>query len=82
MQGKKYSVVSCQLHSELELAIMHNESISVEVDSQTLESQRLVVKPYDIVTRKNKGEFLLAKDGENQAIEIRLDQIKTWQTVE
>lgn len=33
------------------------------------------LKPYDLVTRKNQGEFLLANDQSGNNLEIRLDRI-------
>ena len=52
---------------------MHGSCIKI-----TLEKSSCTLKPDDIVTRKNKGEFLLGKDKKGQPIEIRLDQIKSW----
>ena len=73
MKHNNYTSVSCQLHSELELLIMHGNCIKIE-----LEKSSCTLKPDDIVTRKNKGEFLLGKDKKGQPVEIRLDQIKSW----
>jgi transcriptional antiterminator Rof (Rho-off) len=73
MKKNNYTAVSCQLHSELELLIMHGNRIKIELEKNTCR-----LKPHDLVTRKNKGEFLLGKDNKGQPIEIRLDQIKSW----
>lgn len=78
-QEPPYRVVSCQLHSELELAIMSRKTLQVH-----LEKESLVIEPYDMVTRKNAGEFLLAKlcahdaTKNGEKVEIRLDHIKDW----
>ncbi len=73
----KYIPVSCQLHSELELAIMHNKKLKINVNKSS-ENSFLTIKPYDVIT-KDKCEFLLGKDSEGNAIDIRLDQIRAFQ---
>ncbi len=71
---KPYQPVSCQLHSELELIIMHQQTVQLEIKSGTGTLSETVI-PYDIISRTGMGEFLLAKNQHSQQMEIRLDQI-------
>jgi len=64
------------MHSELELVIMHGQCIEVY-----LPQERLIIKPYDMVTRKDSGEFLLARDENDNNVEIRLDKIKRYRII-
>jgi transcriptional antiterminator Rof (Rho-off) len=73
MQTKHYNPVSCQLHSELELAIMHKSCIKLK-----LEHSSCIIKPHDIITENNKGEFLLGIDQNGLVMKIRLDKIISW----
>ena len=52
---------------------MHKKCIQAE-----LEQGKCIIKPYDLVTEKHSGEFLLAIDENGLEIKIRLDQIKSW----
>lgn len=77
-----YQPVSCAMHSELELAIMHGKHLCIRLkqpDSSTLSE----IKPYDICCRKNSdklnGEYLLATGQSGLDIEIRLDNIHSFQ---
>lgn len=83
-----YHTVSCEMHSELELAIMHGQNLKIyylnEIDKIAIEAE---IKPHDIVTRGNKtkqleqqqsGEFLLGTDSAGNPFEIRLDFIQSY----
>jgi len=76
MKTKPYNAISCQLHSELELIIMHKNQIQIE-----LEQSKYLINPYDIKTEKGKGEFLLAIDENGVDMTIRLDHIKHWKII-
>lgn len=69
-----YQPVSCQLHSELELIIMHKQTIQIKLKSETGSRLETVV-PYDIISRSDTGEFLLAYNKGQKKVEFRLDQI-------
>ena len=69
-----YQPVSCAMHSELELAIMHGKQLKMYF-KQLNKTLTLNIIPGDIVTRKDKGEFLLACNESGDPIEIRLDAI-------
>lgn len=75
-----YQPVSCDLHSELELNIMHGKRLQIQF-SKDDELLTLVIKPMDIVSRRGEGEFLLAIDESGQALEMRLDKIRNFQAL-
>ncbi len=74
----QYQSISCQMHSELELAIMHKLRLQIHVRENNA-TQSLIIQPYDIIARKGEGEFLLAIDETQNKISVRLDQIKSYQ---
>ena len=69
-----YTHVSCALHSELELMIMHGETLELSL-AEDSGLQKLLIKPRDIVIRKDKGEYLLGVGENDKIYEIRLDHI-------
>ncbi len=76
MNSKAYKPVSCALHSELELAIMHGSRLQI----QCTNSATLTLTPRDIIIRsiaahEHKGEFLIGNDVSGRTVEIRLDKI-------
>ncbi len=75
-----YQPVSCQRHSELELIIMHKQSIQVQLKTESNFRTELVM-PYDMISRSGSGEFLLAHNQRQQKIEIRLDQIIDFEII-
>lgn len=78
--SKSYQPVSCALHSELELAIMHGKQLKVHCSNDN-ESLVLDIKPYDIITRKGRGEFLLCRDKSGKPLEFRLDSIQKFKMI-
>lgn len=69
-----YTPVSCELHSQYELAIMHKNKLCLSwIDEGKLVSETDIT-PVDVQT-KNKAEFLIAKTAEQHELIIRLDQI-------
>jgi len=70
-----YQAISCDLHSQYELAIMHNNKLQLS----WIEDGELVTEtdifPIDVKT-KNKAEYLVAKTKDNKNLCIRLDHIK------
>jgi len=79
-----YQAVSCAMHSELELAIMHGKYLMVhyvKTDNKGIQSgEQIKIKPHDIITRghEEKGEFLVGSDDSGKSIEIRLDNINRF----
>ena len=72
-----YQPISCDLHSQLELAIMHEQHLQIEF-VQADERLSLTIKPLDIIARKDKGEFLIAENESGQTMEIRLDKLLSF----
>jgi|GEM_PF-1918855 len=82
-----YQPVSCAMHSELELAIMHHHYLHMDyIDINTRQKLTIIAKPYDIVNHKHQdtmqsGEFLLCYDSRNKLLEFRLDCIMHYSYV-
>lgn len=75
-----YHHVSCAMHSELELLIMHGKKLELSIRNDSSQ-QKILLRPYDLVTRKDKGEYLLGKGEDKRLYEIRLDQIMKFKCV-
>ena len=75
---EKYVPVSCQLHSELELVIMHENMLQIKLLNSQEMPESIIVKPYNIFI-KDKEEFLQAKNSSGESITIRLDRIISFQ---
>ena len=82
-----YQTVSCAMHSELELAIMHGKHLMIyyqeptsDFEEGTFEELSIEMKPHDVVTRGEvgKGEYLLGSENSGKPIEIRLDRINRF----
>lgn len=73
-----YQAVSCKMHSELELAIMHSQYVKLHYSDNTAKKIIKVVKPIDIMTQKDQGEFLLCTHN-NMTFKIRLDHIDYYE---
>ena len=70
-----YQPISCEIHSEYELAIMHKNKISLtwRKDGEVVTETNVI--PVDVET-KNKAEYLVVKTSEqNKVFSIRLDYI-------
>lgn len=70
-----YKPISCELHSEYELAIMHKNKIYLtwRKDGEVVTETNVI--PVDVHT-KNKAEYLVVKTSEqNKLFSIRLDYI-------
>lgn len=69
-----YKPISCDLHSQYELAIMHKSRLGLT----WFEEGKLVTKtditPVDVQT-KNKAEYLIAHTASEDTFSIRLDRI-------
>ena len=70
-----YQPISCELHSEYELAIMHKNTLCLtwHEDGEVVTETNII--PVDVQT-KNKAEYLVVKRTEqNNPFFIRLDYI-------
>lgn len=74
-----YQPISCELHSQYELAIMHKNKLCLTwcKDGEVVTETNII--PVDIQT-KNKAEYLVVKTSEqNNLFSIRLDYITEMQ---
>jgi Rho-binding antiterminator len=69
-----YIPITCDLHSEYELAIMHRRSMLLTWQDENSEVHTAALLAVDMRTR-DKQEFLIARDNKNVTHEIRLDKI-------
>lgn len=72
--NESYLPVSCERHSEYELAIIRGQSLNITWQDEHGELQSETLKPYDLLT-ENKIEYLLARRPHGEDIKIRLDRI-------
>ena len=70
-----YRPISCELHSQYELAIMHKSKVELSWLSEGELISESNILPLDVQT-KNKAEYLLAVDEKNNNLCIRLDHIR------
>ena len=77
---KPYIPVSCDLHSEFELLIMHNRALELNWQDNNGKQFKSKVKPKDLQTRKSE-EFLIVVDNDNQEIAIRLDRVNSYKEI-
>ena len=69
-----YKPISCDLHSQYELAIMHKNKLCLTWVEEGESVTKTDITPVDVQT-KNKAEFLIAKTPKQDELVIRLDQI-------
>lgn len=70
-----YQPISCDLHSQYELAIMHKDKLSLTWHKEGGNITEMDVIPVDVQT-KNKAEYLVVKiPRQNDLVFIRLDYI-------
>lgn len=69
-----YKPISCDLHSQYELAIMHKNTLCLTWLEEGEAVTKTDITPLDVQT-KNKAEFLIAKTPEQDELVIRLDHI-------
>ena len=73
-----YLPIDCEVHSTLELHIMHKDELTIKWQNEIGETQIQSMKPVDIITEKDVGEFLLLDDRQGTRHKIRLDQILSF----
>jgi len=74
-ENNPYQPVSCELHSQYELAIMHKNKLELSwVSDGELVTEKNIL-PLDVQT-KDKAEYLLTVNAENKNLCIRLDHIR------
>lgn len=72
--GSPYQPISCDLHSQYELAIMHKSKLCLTWLKDGGNVTETNITPVDVLT-KNKAEFLIAKTSEQDNLVLRLDHI-------
>ena len=72
--NEHYQPVSCELHSQYELAIMHKSKLELSWLSGGELVTETNVQPLDVKT-ENKAEYLVAVTEKNENLLLRLDQI-------
>jgi len=80
MMNNNYNPVSCEYHSELELAIMRRNLLDVTWHDDHNECQTSILNPTDLITEQ-QAEYLLATNVQNEDIKIRLDHIDSLSSV-
>lgn len=69
-----YQSIECVLHSQYELAIMHQQKITLHWRDAEDNIYDDILLPIDL-TAKNGEEFLIAKADNGKQYKIRLDRI-------
>ena len=77
---KTYQPISCALHSEYELAIMHKQSLRLSWKDEhgNIRSEDVILT--DIQTA-NHQEFLIANTDNHKQLKIRLDHIVQMEVI-
>ena len=70
----KYQPISCELHSQYELAIMHKNKLELSWIENNVLVEQSNIQPLDVLTR-DKAEYLVAINEDNEKLFLRLDQI-------
>ena len=69
-----YQPISCELLSQYELAIMHQNKLQLSWLSEGQLVTETDISPIDVQT-KNKAEYLIAVTADNKNLCLRLDHI-------
>ncbi len=72
-----YKPVSCEQHSQYELAIMHKKKLQLVYKDENSSTISDIVTPIDVQT-VNKAEYLVALSSENKKFHVRLDYIEKF----
>lgn len=75
MTNESYKPITCALHDEYEIAIMHGQLLSISWLDDVGVQHSDTVMPKDILVQ-NKAEFLVAVSSSQQVLSIRLDRIQ------
>jgi len=69
-----YKPVSCEIHSEYELAIIRGQQLQICWKPTKNKPITEILTPYNVVTHKG-AEYLLARTANDEEKKIRLDKI-------
>lgn len=70
-----YTPISCEIYSQLELHIMHRDTLRMQWRGTGTVIHIEPVQPYNLQSIKQSGEYLFARDTQGQELKIRLDRI-------
>ena len=73
-ENDQYQPISCELHSQYELAIMHKNKLELSWIENDVLVEQSNIQPLDVLTR-DKAEYLVAINEDNEKLFLRLDQI-------
>jgi len=73
-----YQPVSCDMHSELEVLIMHNSKVKIKWQDGIV--HEAVLRVLDLQT-KHGAEYLHARNDDNELTIIRLDTIHDYNEI-
>lgn len=74
MMNDDYLPVSCEQHSEYELAVMHGQVLHITWQDRHGQIQSMPLKPCDLFSEQ-KSEYLSARGLHGEDKKIRLDKI-------
>lgn len=77
-----YAPISCELYSQLEMHIMHRDTLRMQWRGTDMVIHIEPIQPFDLQTIKDRGEYLFASTSEAQDLNIRLDRIIKFEKVE
>lgn len=72
--SEPYTPISCSIHSEYELAIMHKKLLELTWQDADGQERSGLVTPVDLLTRQHQ-EFLQVTLADHSELQIRLDKI-------
>lgn len=75
-ENDRYTPISCSLHSEYELAIMHKLMLQLVWQDQAGQQHLAKVMPLDLKTDQ-AAEFLIGQSNDGEIHYIRLDKISS-----
>ena len=70
----EYKAVSCELHSQYELAILRKQTLRIKWLDSNGNAHASNLLPEDIYTRERE-EFLMTRNEKGEPVELRLDKI-------
>jgi len=78
---RHYEPIDCGLHSNYEVAILHRERLRLNWRDERGAAHMETLRPVDLRTERDKGEYLVAERSDGRQERIRLDKIKEAELV-
>ncbi len=76
-----YTPIPCALYDNYEIAIMHGEQLQLVWIDGAQRHNISVVTPIDLKTRQG-AEFLIATTEDGKTLQLRLDHIQSFKSVQ